>query len=97
MTKTSQQLAEELVRKCADAAIGWTMGEDEWDEYKADKTAYEGLQSKILQSIPLGELLECVGAYDDVELFEPNMADRKQRKELIENLTTKLKQLGIDT
>lgn len=89
----AKQIAEKLAKCAADVAIGWTMSEDEWQEYKDDKTDYEGLQSKILQSIPLVELLECAETLKH-NRGPSNMpsCDCRSCVEL-RNLDTKLKQL----
>lgn len=81
MTKTSQHLAEELTRKCA-----LHICSSPYIEIGVDNMA-----NQILQSIPLVELLEFVR-----EAYKFEYTFTKEETVAYTNITTKLKQLGID-
>lgn len=82
---TSQQIAEELARKCACA-----IPPDVLEEPLPSPTRLDYATKKILQSIPLVELLECV------KEFKQMAQNRSYLPSCISNLEIKLKQLGID-
>lgn len=78
MIKTSQQIAEELARKCALDTGGLY--------------SVTCIEKRILQSIPLVELVEL----REILRMENELLGWKQADDLLDNLTTKLKQLGIE-
>lgn len=94
MTNSPQQIAEELARKCADNLTAeWLVGSASsfCDEVDWDSADEKDIINKILQSIPLVELLECISELK----YQVAQHNRGHRSTSLELLNTKLKQLGI--
>lgn len=85
VTLNEQQLAELLVRKCAIQIVNCT--QDEYNHFLSAKLSVNNVEFKILQSIPLVELLICIKFYRDI------CKDLAINTEDLSSLDTKLKQI----
>lgn len=96
MTTSPKEIAELLARKCSyELTKEWNIGNSSLfcdDAPEWDAATNDDIKDKILQSIPLVELLECVSELK----YQVAQHNRSYRATSLEFLTTKLKALGIE-
>lgn len=89
MTKSPEQLAEALARKCA-------LEIEHMAVFQENNCSITTMSHKILQTIPLKELLECADLLNTSKYLHPNNCICHACKSLT-NLTTAIKSiLGED-
>lgn len=95
MTPTSEQIAEQLARKCAAQVAVIEFNAKKLGHNLAHTYQQDALKLQILQSIPLVALLELRNSANSfVELL--TVSRQQKLVDVLAALTTKLKQLGID-